>query len=142
MSLERTSLAWAARTFNVVVGVVGIGLLALLTYLFPPEAPPPLLALTFFGLFIFARLMRFEIPPNITASLVVPLQIAAILLLGPIATAWLALPAFLVEVVKERPFAGMSGARRQAVVGIVVFNLGMEALVTLAGGFTPGTGGC
>ena len=44
MSLERTSLAWAARTFNLVVGAAGIGLLALLTYLFPPVAPAPLLA--------------------------------------------------------------------------------------------------
>src|SRR5436190_9984413 len=135
MRLERTSLAWAARTFNLVVGIVGIGLLSVLTWLHPPAAPPALLALTFFGLFVFARLMRFEIPPNITASLVVPLQIAAILLLGPIVTAWLALPAFLVEVIKERPLEGLSGARRQAVLGIVAFNLGMEALVTLAGGF-------
>lgn len=146
MNVTRTPLGLPARTFNFGVGAIGIALLVMLTIASPPGVPNLLLATTFLTLFVFARLMRFEIPDpdttlrqqrwslNITASLVVPLQIASILLLGPIVTAWLALPAFLVEVVRERALSGQSGARRWHIVSLISFNLGMEALMTLAGG--------
>ena len=132
---DRSPLGRTAVTFNFVVGAAGLALLVMATALGRHEGIPAL-ALPFLGLFVFARFMRFEIPPNITASLIVPLQMAGIVLLGPVATAWIALPAFLAEVVKERAFAGLTGERRRAMVGIVAFNLGMEALMTLAGGLT------
>lgn len=131
---DRSALSPAAATFNFGVGVAGLSLLVAATVAW--STPPAYLALPFLGLFVFARLMRFEIPPNITASLIVPLQIAGIVLLGPVLTAWIALPAFLVEAIKERALAGLTGARRRAVIGIIAFNLGMEALMTLAGGLT------
>lgn len=134
---ERTALGRTAVTFNFAVGALGLGLLVAATlspaFAARPQAGPGL-ALLFFALFVFARLMRFEVPPNITASLIVPLQMASIVLLGPVLTAWIALPAFLVEVARERAFSGLVGARRRAMVGIVAFNLGMEACMTLAGG--------
>src|SRR5436853_4406399 len=102
MTFSRTPLGRAGRTFNFLVGATGIAVLVALTISTGPGPPPLLLAATFLGLFVFTRLMRFEIPPNITASLVVPLQIAAILLLGPIVTAWLAIPAFIVEALRAR----------------------------------------
>ena len=145
---ERTPLGRAALTFNFAVGVVGLGLLAAATAAWPPERDFGW-GLLLFGLFVFARFMRFEVPTSassssrgaggasrayITASLVVPLQMAAIVLVGPVLTAWIALPAFVAEVAKERAFQGLTGQRRRAVWGIVAFNLGMEALMTLAGG--------
>ena len=146
---ERTPLGRAALTFNFAVGVVGLGLLLAATAAWPPPAGAGAWALLLLGLFVFARFMRFEVPTSasssprgpsgasrayITASLVVPLQMAGIVLVGPVLTAWIALPAFLAEVAKERAFQGLTGARRRAVWGIVAFNLGMEALMTLAGG--------
>src|SRR5437870_669172 len=135
---ERGPLSRVASTFNFVVGAGGCALLVVASVRSPLALAPNsiLLVPTFLALFVFARLMRFEVTLdlNITASLVVPLQIASIVLLGPVVTAWLALPAFLVEVFKERALRGLSGERRRAMLGIVAFNLGMEALMTLAGG--------
>lgn len=136
---ERGPLGRAATWFNFLVGAVGLWLLLMATLDWLQPEPRPLswpLAVTFLCLFILARLLRFEIPPNITASLVVPLQIASVLLLGAVPTAWLVVPAFLAEVWKERPLRGLEGRRLRAMCGIIAFNLGMEALVTLAAGAT------
>lgn len=133
----REPLGRASRTFNFAVGAAGLLLLlaATLPWARAPESRASLaLHLTFLALFVLARLLRFELSLNITASLVVPMQLAAIVLLGPVATAWLALPAFFAEVLKERALSGLTGVRRRAMLGIIAFNIGMEALVTLAAG--------
>lgn len=136
---RREPMGRAATWFNVLVGAAGLLLLLAATLGWLHWDPPPFhwpLGLTFLCLFILARLLRFEIPPNITASLIVPLQLAAVVLLGAVPTAWLVVPAFLVEVFKERALSGLSGARRRAVLGIIAFNLGMEVLVTFAAAAT------
>jgi signal transduction histidine kinase len=130
---DRSPRGRSSLVFNFAVGGVGLGLLLVATAVMPGRDFPPL-ALPLLGLFVFARFMRFEVPPNITASIIVPLQMAAIVLVGPVATAWIALPAFLAEVVKERAFIGLSTDQRRRIAGVVAFNLGMEALMTLAGG--------
>jgi signal transduction histidine kinase len=135
----RERLGRAAASFNFLVGVAGLLALTLAAVLRFGEGatPPPRIELlaVFFTLFVLARLLRFEVPPDITASLILPLQLAAILLLGPVPTAWLALPAFLIEVVRERPLRGLTGRRQRFMLSIIAFNLGMEALLTLAAGF-------
>jgi signal transduction histidine kinase len=135
---RREPLGKPAFVFNVAVGLLGIALLGVATWTWAPVGPhaPLSLSLTFLLVFVAARWLRFDVSPelNITASVIVPLQIAAILLLGPVLTAWIALPAFFAEVMKERALSGVTGARRRAVLGIIAFNLGMEALVILAAG--------
>ena len=136
---DRRPLARGFVGFNYLVGVTGLAVLTAATLLRfgsgPGQRPPDLeLHFAFLALFVLARWLRFEVPPNITASLVVPLQLAAVLLLGPVPTAWLVLPAFLIEVVRERPLQGLEGWRLRAMIGIIAFNLGMEALITLAAG--------
>ena len=44
------------------------------------------------------------------------------------------LKALLVEVIRERPLRGLTGRNLRAMIGIIAFNLGMEALMTLAAG--------
>jgi len=131
----RSAIGWAAITFNFGIGAIGLGLLGLATLRERgADHREPLLVLTFLGLFAFARFMRFEVPPNISASLIVPLQVAAVVLLGPVIAAWLSVPACIIDVVTERAFAGLAGRRRLATVSIVAFNIGMNTLMTLAGG--------
>jgi signal transduction histidine kinase len=131
----RSPIGWAAITFNFAIGTIGLVVLVVATLgARGGDHAQPLLVLTFLGLFAFARLMRFEVPPNISASLIVPLQVAAIVLLGPVITAWIAIPMLFIEPVAERAFSGLAGRRRLAIVSIVAFNLGMNVLMTLAGG--------
>jgi signal transduction histidine kinase len=137
---QREQLGTAGVVFNFSVGLVGLSALCVATLTafgmdatHAPEATPQLL-LTFLALFVFTRVLRFDFPPNITASLILPMQLASVLLLGPVPTAWLALPAFFIEVLLERPLTGLIGQRRRVVLGIIALNLGMEALVTLAAG--------
>lgn len=138
---DRGPLSRGFVGFNSLVGLTGLAALTVATLLrfgSGSGALPPVVDLelhfVFLALFVLARWLRFEVPPNITASLIVPLQLAAVLLLGPVPTAWLVLPAFLIEVVRERPLRGLEGRRLRAMIGIIAFNLGMEALVTLAAG--------
>jgi signal transduction histidine kinase len=134
---KRGVLSPANTTFNYGVGAFGLVLLAVATVPWlrePGSQESRILVPTFLVLFTCARLLRFELTLNITASLIVPLQIASVVLLGAVPTAWISLPAFLAEVVKERPFRGLSGERRTAMLGIIALNLGMEALNTLAAG--------
>ncbi|MEM7249478.1 MAG: ATP-binding protein [Acidobacteriota bacterium] len=132
---DRSRLGVPALVFNFTVGLLGLTALIVATVLHGVDSPPPLpLAATFLGLFIAARFLRFELPPNITASLVVPMQLASIVLLGPVATAWLALLAFFAEVLRENPFKGESGRVLLRAFGVLAFNLGMEATITLTAG--------
>jgi len=146
--MERSPLSRTYLVFNVTVATVGLGLLVWATLRFGllvgrgPSGLSSLWAdLRFLGpipvifllLFFAARFFKIDIPPNITLSLVLAMQLAAIILMGPVLTAWAAGLAYLGE-------AGLALYRREVrvprslFVSIILFNLGMESLMTLAGG--------
>ena len=119
-----------SHRFLVFAGILGTaGIVWLLSATTLPTAHdlPRLVLLVLIALTL--RLNTFTIPPRIVVSLVSTVQVAAVILVDGPGAAWISVASFLFALAANRP-RGVPGA---TFLAVVLFNIGMEALMALGG---------
>ena len=113
-------------SFGLAMGSVGIGVLLVASARL--GTPPILTLLLLAAIALTMRLNTFTILPRIVVSLVYTVQMAAVILLGGVEAAWIAVATFLIAILVRRPV----GVTSRVFLAVVSFNLGMEVFMTLA----------
>lgn len=115
-------------SFGLLLGSSGLALLLFWTVGLGRPSLPELLLLGAIALSM--RLNTFTIPPRIVVSLVYPVQMAAVILMGGAEAAWISVATFLLASLIRRP----AGVPSRVFLAVVSFNIGMEALMNIAAG--------